>query len=99
MWRGVASAEITIRSKSALATFGLTADPIAITAKRPSLAAAVLRKSHVHRCALSVGQRRTCGGVLPSSVRLLLPIVGPSFDDIGNSVDVQLDLTGDILSD
>src|ERR1035438_8543822 len=85
MWRGVASAEITIKSRSALTTLGLTADPIAITARKLSLAGAEFRNSQVHFRALSVGQRSTWAGESPHRFRRLRPIVGSPFNEISDA--------------
>jgi hypothetical protein len=51
----------------------------------------------VHFRALSVAQRRTWCGELPDRFRRLLPIVVSPLDDVGDGVDVDLDLTCDVL--
>ncbi|MGD0773120.1 MAG: hypothetical protein ABSC05_09895 [Candidatus Solibacter sp.] len=76
---------------------GLTADPIAITARKLLLAGAEFRNSQVHFLALSVGQRRTWDGESPDRFWWLRAIVGGPFDEIGDGIDVPFDLRCDIL--
>src|SRR5260370_18159866 len=83
IWTGVGSAEITIKSRSALTTSGLIADPIAITAMRLSLAGAEFRNSRVHFRARSVGHRRTWDSESPDRIGRLPFIVGSPLDEIG----------------
>ena len=97
MWRGVASAEITIKSRSVLTTLGRTADPIATTARRLLSAGAEFRKSQIHFRALSVGQRRISDGESPDWFRRSGITVGIPFDEVRHGVDVRLDLRCDIL--
>ena len=92
MRRGFVSAEITIRSRSVLGTPGLTADPIATTARMFSLADTVSRNLQTHSRDLSVGQRRIRAGAYPEGLRELRLIVNFLFHKLGDGIDVPFDL-------
>src|SRR5487761_1739603 len=66
---------MTIKSRSALATLGRTADPMATTATMLRLAGAEFTNLQVQSRDLAVGQRRASAGAWPDGLRELRLIV------------------------
>ena len=73
---------------------GLTADPIATTARTLSLSSAEFRNPQVHFRALSVGQRRTWEGESSDRSRRLRPILGTPLDEIRDGIKLLAECEG-----